>query len=348
MNLWKHVKVTAAAVLAVSLWMPAEVRSQGLINALFWGGANTAHRPNDLNDTLQNYLLFNHGIQLHYRNAAVPVWLHPDSLAQYDVMLVYTTNQNANDLGQARFDILKNWVEGGKVIVALHGSTNTYINNNATVAAAWRGLMGGQFVDHGPAGGMGNGGTVQFTKPEHPSLEGTTVLPPSAASSGGQPFWDEGRRHNQFASDTIMLAYSNYTSPSTQSVPWIWVRPQGEGWVYYNASGHDHQTWARPEFKVQVAQALKWGAEVGNPSGLRGRAAVESLIRMHGGVLHVPANTPHSLCVHDLAGREVMRRRSPGNAEAVHDLTGLSPGTYSVQVLTGEGPVFRGVHRSGR
>jgi type 1 glutamine amidotransferase len=273
-------------------------------------------------------------VQMQYRSANVPVWLHPDTLAQFDVMLVYTTNQAGNDLSATHLTNLYNWVDSGHVIVALHGATNTFLNGTnafraTTTTAGWRQLLGAQFVDHATGN---NSGTITFKAPRHPSLDSALTLPTSAAATGGSPFWDEGRRHNQYVNDTVVIARARLNNAGDTAVPWIWVRPQGKGWVYYNASGHDAQVWKQAEFKGQILRALKWGAKVGNPTGLRGKAAVKSLIQMQKNAIFVPGNEVHSLRVHDMAGKSVFVRN--GSHADRHDLSGLPLGVYGIEVLT--------------
>jgi type 1 glutamine amidotransferase len=236
--------------LALSAWAQTPTR------VLMLGGSDNspAHIPTALRDTLAPVLAANN-MTLAYRDTQTV--LHADSLRQYDVLLLYTADRGTGTAGgsnltTAQEDALLAWLNAGHVAVAFHGSTNTYLNN-----PRWLQLLGGRFLDHSPAN---NSGTETFTRPAHPALTGTAVLPTSAAATGGQPYWDEGRRHQNFASDTVILATANLGTGGI--VPWIWVRPQGSGWVYYNASGHDGQVWRRPEFKGQVVQALRWGASI--------------------------------------------------------------------------------------
>jgi type 1 glutamine amidotransferase len=316
------------------------------IKVLFWGGGSTAHTPKNLRDTLVAHFapLSSVNIQITYRADSTnePVWIHPDTLAQYDVLLAYTTNQDASKLGQARLNDLVAWVNSGRVIVALHGSTNTYLNNNATVAANWRALMGGQFTDHAPDN---NGGVVSLTTAgsAHASLAGTTMLPASGAATGNAPYWDEGRRHNQFAADTVVLARSQI---GTVNVPWIWVRPQGKGWVYYTASGHDGQVWKMSEFKGQIRRALEWGYAVKQAStGVRGFAPENPFLRLDAcaGRLAVPLRATHTLEVFDLGGRRLLFE-GPSTAES-HDISALPAGTYGVRLHPVRGDALRALLR---
>ena len=233
--------------------------AQTPIRVLFLGGTDgqPAHDPKALWDTLSPVLTAN-GMIASYRDTQTV--LNKDSLKQYDVVFAYTADHGkgtagGSDLTTAQEDAIIGWVDSGHVLVAFHGSTNTYLNNTR-----WTNLLGAVFLDHGN-GASDNGGTITFKQPLHASLVGTTPLPASATSSGGQPYWDEGRRHKNFVTDTLVIARSRMNTTDTNT-PWIWVRPQGRGWVYYNSSGHDGQTWKRPEWKGQVIQALKWGFNI--------------------------------------------------------------------------------------
>jgi type 1 glutamine amidotransferase len=268
------------------------------------------------------------------REDASHSWLHPDSLAQYDVIFAATTNRGAGaggtDMTTAQFDALVEWVDSGHVIVAFHGATNSYYSGSNP---PWIRLLGARFLDHAPGN---NGGTVSYTIAAHPALLGTTPLPTSATSSGGSPYWDEGRRHNQYVNDTIVIARNQLATDV--NAPWIWVRPQGKGWIYYNAGGHDGQTWKMEQWKGQVVQALKWGKAVwdqNNPDtsvSIKGRVSPESLVRMQGGELFVPVQGAYSLRITDMQGREVFFR--PRSAAASQNVSSLPAGTYGVRILS--------------
>jgi type 1 glutamine amidotransferase len=324
------------------LTLAAASIAQTPIKVLFWGGGITAHNPTAMRDSLATFFASNN-IQISYRadSTNAPVWLHPDSLAQYDVMLMYTTNQNATILTATQLNNLKAWVESGRVIVAVHGSTNTYINNNATITAAWRALLGAQYVGHGP---VNTAGTISTTTAGtgHSSLTGTTMLPTASANTGGAPYWDEGREHTNFVSDTVVLARS---VTSSSNFPWIWVRPQGNGWIYYNASGHDGQVWRRAEYKGQLLRALNWGYQM-KVTGIRGQAALNQLLRFQGNDLVVPFKAPYKLQISDMQGRSVFFRGK--SSAAVQDLGFLPAGSYGVDIVSETQEVYRGLYLKPR
>lgn len=285
------------------LLLTAASFAQSPIRVLFWGGTNTAtHNSRALRDTLAPVFASNN-FTLNYREAASHSWLNPDSLAQYDVAFLYTTDQVGTDMSATQLSNFIAWIAAGHVAVAFHGSTNTYLNNG-TLSANWGNLLGGLFLDHGN-GTSDNGGTITFKQPLHASLTGTTTLPTSASATGGTPYWDEGRRHKSFTSDTIVIARSRMNTVDT-TTPWIWVRPQGRGWVYYNSSGHDGQTWHRSEFKEQVVQAIKWAATISSTTGIRGRAAIQPLIDFYQGGMQVPYNEPYTISIFNMAGQKIV------------------------------------------
>ncbi len=235
------------SVLMVSAW------AQNSIRVLMLGGADNApaHFPLAMKDTLAPFLTANN-MTLAYRDTQTV--LNADSLKAYDVVLLAPADHGSGTAGgsnltTAQEDALIGWISAGHVAVALHGATNTYLNN-----PRWLKLLGAEFLDHGS---VDNAGTVTLTKPTHPALTGITTLPASAAATGGQPYWDEGRRHKNFSSDTVVLATARLGGGEV--VPWIWVRPEGSGWVYYNASGHDGQCWKLSQWKGQILQAIRWG-----------------------------------------------------------------------------------------
>jgi type 1 glutamine amidotransferase len=322
---------------ALPVLLAATIASaQAPLKVLFWGGTTTTpHNPRALRDSLASFFTANN-IQIHYREAASPGWLHADSLAVYDVALLYTSDQTGTNLTATQLGALTSWVASGRVIVAFHGSTNTYLNNGA-VSTGWRQLLGAQFVDHDAPN---HSGTCTFTVPGHPALAGAVPLPASAtaepAASNTTTYWDEGRRHNQFASDTVVIARAQL---GTSNVPWIWVRPQGQGWVYYNAGGHNFRAWNREEWRGQLLKALQWGALV-KTTGIRGRAALRELLRVQGGHLLLPRGTS-SVRVRDMAGRNLPARRAARDGR--YDLSGLPWGVYSIEVLTRQA-VFRSVY----
>lgn len=335
---WRLLAASAVAgLLAVT-----SASAQAPIKVLFWGGTTTTpHNPTAMRDSLAAFFTTNN-IQISYRSAASPVWLHPDTLAQFDVMLAYTTNQNAADMTTAQINSLIAWLESGRVMVALHGTTNTYFNGNATVATAWRLLTGARFVDHDAPN---HAGTCTFRQPLHGSLEGATPLPASLTADPGASstqYWDEGRRHNQYVSDTIVIARAQL---ATTNVPWIWVRPQGQGWVYYNASGHNHLTWQRPEFRSQLLRALTWGYQM-KVTGIRGREALAQFLGGPHGHIVVPSNagfrSGHSIEILDMQGRRVFHR-SRSRAQS-HDVNFLPAGTYGVNILSEASEAFKSLY----
>jgi type 1 glutamine amidotransferase len=331
-----------AGLLAVS-----SVTAQTPIKVLLWGGpATTSHNVPAFRDSMATLFAANN-MQMNYRQNTPYTWLHADSLAQWDVMLVYTTNQNAADLSTAQMTALTNWIASGRVMVAVHGTTNTFINGNSTISAAWRALTGGQFVDHDSPN---HAGTCTFTVPGHPALQGTIPLPASAtsepASSDATTYWDEGRRHNQYASDTVVVARAQL---GTTNAPWIWVRPQGQGWVYYNASGHNFRVWRRFEYKAQLVRALQWGHTV-KTTGIRGREALAQFLGGPPGHIVVPSNTGfragHSIEILDMQGRRVFHRLN--SRAASHDVSFLPAGTYGVNILSDTRETFRSLYLKPR
>ena len=62
--------------------------------------------------------------------------------------------------------------------------------------------------------------------------------------------WDETYLHDHHPEGRTVLMVRDAMpgDPHTEPEPWTWVRTQGQGRVFYTASGHDHRVWSRPEF----------------------------------------------------------------------------------------------------
>jgi hypothetical protein len=119
------------------------------------------------------------------------------------------------------------------------------------------------------------------------------------------------------------------------------VRPQGQGWIYYNASGHNHLTWRRLEFRSQLLRALNWGYQM-KVTGIRGKAALDMLTRAHGNELFVPLREKYSLEIMDMQGRRVFFRGR--SSAASHDLSSLPAGTYGVNILSETREAFKSLY----
>lgn len=227
------------------LFLEWPVQAQNRVLFLGGGGATSTHNAEAMGAVMMP-LMRSQGMTVDYKtNEGI---LHPDSLKVYDILFLYNSKKGSGgtgadkspDLTAAQEDALLAWVNAGHAVIAAHSATSSYLSN-----PKYAQLLGAEYLAHGE-----DLQSIRVTAPNHPAMLGVSA-PPSAANS---TYWDEGRTHRFLQKDTVILAVSN-----SNGNPWTWVRPQGQGWVYYTSSGHDARCWNDANFQKQILQALKWG-----------------------------------------------------------------------------------------
>jgi uncharacterized protein len=222
--------------------------SQIKTKVLWLGGGSTSHNPLTFAN-MATPIFAKSNLVVDYRtNESI---LNADSLKRYDVLFIYNAKKGmasdgTPDLTTAQEDALYSWVRAGHVIVGVHSANSSYLAN-----PKYQDLFGGPYTVHGDTGAYKH---ISIVNPTHPALKG--VLAPPA--TGNADYWDEGREIKITKKDTVILARA--TTASGAQEPWTWVRPEGQGWVYYTSSGHDERSWSDANFQNQLIQALKWGA----------------------------------------------------------------------------------------
>jgi putative membrane-bound dehydrogenase-like protein len=174
------------------------------------------------------------GIQLTYMADQAQA-LDAATLKYYDVLMIYG-NQTA--ITPSQEGALLSFVEGGKGLVALHAASAMFTNSDKYIA-----LVGAQFQRHAPATEF----KVEVVQPNHPVMQGVQSF-----TSFDEPY--EHVKHNPQGRTVLM----ERPDPSGAREPWTWVRTEGQGRVFYTASGHDERTWDRLEFQKMVENAVLW------------------------------------------------------------------------------------------
>ena len=171
-----------------------------------------------------------HGLDLTYSEAPAEA-LTPAGLAPFDAVLLYGNWDQQGVLPEANLRALLGWVEAGGGFVPVHCASACWGRSPAFVK-----LVGARFLRHG-----GEEFGVENVLPDHPVLRG---LP-------GYKAWDETYEHDEHAGDRVILQ-------RRQQEPWSWVRTQGQGRVFYTASGHDHRVWDKVEFQQLLRHGILW------------------------------------------------------------------------------------------
>ncbi len=159
--------------------------------------------------------------------------LEAPGINQYDVVLFYTqggTPTAKQEQGLTEF------VRSGKGFAGIHGATATFKESEAY----WQ-LIGGRFKGH-----TYETFPVRIEDTEHPI---TCWLKDFEIK-------DETYSHNFHEGvDLHVLA----RRPKDHE-PVVWVREFGKGRVFYNALGHDRNSWENPDFQEITLRGIYWAA----------------------------------------------------------------------------------------
>ena len=227
-----------ASALAFASLVPAQRPADAATTAprrlaVLFFGAPTANGPH--HDPITRYRalkkgLGTAGIDLTYSEDPASAFT-PAMLAQFDAVLMYGNWAMHEPMPKARLQALLAYVEGGGGFVPVHCASACFGGSREFVH-----LVGARFDRH-------DVGDFQVTDvlPEHPILKG---LP-------GFKAWDETYVHADHADDREILQ-------KREDEPWSWTRRQGEGRVFYTASGHDHRVWDLPAFQALLRNAIYW------------------------------------------------------------------------------------------
>ena len=210
--------------------------------------------------------------QADYEDTA---WLEPDAVHPAKVLVTYTCDVRPSAHAQR---VVRDWVEAGGRMVALHG-TNSALDltpdgwNAVREIALWADTLGSQFVAHPPIAPY----TVENVAPDHwlvagvEAFEATDELylneyPDRAALTPLLQTTYRGGARGFIESDW------NETDPSHLV---MYLRPLGSGAVLYNTLGHcrghydmvplkdyypnvDRCSWELPVFYELLRRSLRW------------------------------------------------------------------------------------------
>ena len=161
-----------------------------------------------------------------------------ERLDRYDSVIVYA-NHEQDEVPAA----LLGWVRDGGGLVALHCASACF-----HPSGEWFELVGGRFESH-----EGHVFSPENVDARHPI---TKDLPKLEA-------WDETYVHRDLSDDRHLLQVRPpINRGETEPEPWTWLRKEGEGLVFYTASGHDLRVWSTEAYQELVARAIVWSVGV--------------------------------------------------------------------------------------
>ena len=214
------------SLLTISL-VSAEVRR---LEVLFLGD-NGHHVPLERYRVLKQ-ALGPQGFNISYIEALDKVTR--EKLDSYDALIVYANHEKAKVP-----EAILPWVKDGGALVALHSACG-----NFHPSKDWFDLVGGRFKSH-----EGMEFSPKTVDHEHPVTKDLPVL----------TCWDETYQHMDLTGDRHLLQVREpMNKGETSPEPWTWTRDEGQGRVFYTASGHDLRCWSLPAYQILVRRGILW------------------------------------------------------------------------------------------
>jgi putative membrane-bound dehydrogenase-like protein len=218
----KFFVVVAGVLLSVSL-ASAEVAR---LEVLFLGDRR-GHEPLERYRELKQALAVK-GFNLTYSENLGE--LTRDRLDRYEALVVFSSHE-----GDKVPEALIPWVKAGGGLVAIHNAGTSFRESKE-----WSALLGAAFEKN-------DGGEFQAatSDPNHPVTRGLAKL--DARENSYAPV-------DPSADITVLQTASNAAGQQ----PWTWTRAEGKGRVFFTASGHAKDVWAKPEFHDLIRRGILW------------------------------------------------------------------------------------------
>lgn len=200
------------------------------LEILFLGHKNNrSHNSERLADIFTKEY-FKNGLNITFTSD--PNDLNEKNLEYYDGLIVYA---NHDTISSSQEKALLNFVRGGKGFIPLHCASFCFRNSAEVVE-----MIGGQFKSH-----KYDSFPAVIIKPEHPVMKGI--------SSFGTK--DETYVHDKISKNIEVLSER---VEGAHHEPYTWVRPYGQGRVFYTAYGHDENTFTNQGFLDLVRNGILW------------------------------------------------------------------------------------------
>jgi len=160
-------------------------------------------------------------------------------LRPHDVLVLFYT---VGELTTARRDGLLEWVASGKGLVGIHSAADSFRG-----CPDYRAMIGGYFATHPRYREY----QVMLTDTEHPITKGLLEVDPPEFFVRDEMYVTsyDGRNH--------VLARALWKDGT---VPVAWVKPWGEGRVFWLALGHDGPACRQEVFAKLLVRGTLWAA----------------------------------------------------------------------------------------
>lgn len=227
------------AVVAGLILVGAETldATEGALRILFLGHESEHHNSNRFFPMLQQ-ALGPDAIYFDYVTDVETALGDAGHLARFDALMLYANHGN---IEPHQWRNLNDFVAAGGGFLPVHCASWCFSNE-----PGFDQLVGGRFESHQT--GVFRLKTVVGN---HPAMEAVPEL----------EAWDETYyhvNHNEKDRTVLQVRDAMPGDPHVEPEPWTWVRTQGQGRVYYTASGHDERVWNRPEFHAMLKAGILW------------------------------------------------------------------------------------------
>jgi len=217
---------------------PTSTPKEGAIRVLFLGHESEHHNSNKYYPMLSK-ALGRDAIYFDYVTSVEEALGDAAYLSKFDAVLLYA---NHGEITPGQWKNLKGYVEGGGGFVPVHCASWCFGNE-----PGFDQLVGGRFDSH-KTGTF----TAKVVDAKHPAMAGVEEF----------EAWDETYKHkNHNVKDRSVLMVREIAGKDdnlTEPEPWTWVRTQGQGRVFYTASGHDERVWGQPAFHQLLKAGILW------------------------------------------------------------------------------------------
>lgn len=222
-------------------------KADGLVkNVLLFGGGG-CHDFKQCCPVLKTYLAQIPGLNVDYVAEDLDVFT-ADRIKSYDLAVVYNTGGQLT-IPQKRG--LIEWVASGKGFAGIHAAADSFGKS-----PEYRAMVGGNFRAHP----FTREYIVSLTDNKHPAcrhLQGYTVK-----DWEKWPVFEYKVTDEQYLLDhdnrALVLATTVFRN---RLWPVCWVKPWGEGKVFYLALGHDVEACTNPFFKDLFTGGVEWAAD---------------------------------------------------------------------------------------
>jgi len=161
--------------------------------------------------------------------------LNRDNLAQFDVLVLYTTSHG----GGEDIDAVLDFVRSGKAIIGIHCATDSFTDRPDYVAA-----MGGRFRTHPAPLDV----TVDIVDADHPVTAEVSTF----------TVHDELYLFQDYSPERVHLLAQTTSFDDNGPIPIAWVREEGAGRIFYISLGHFPEVMHDGNWQTLFQQGTKW------------------------------------------------------------------------------------------